>query len=295
MLKYIIPFLCAPLLLASCGQSTTTTTKQVATNDSSNNTPATVQQKENYTYHALAMKDSGMAKLKSNYDTNQVNIICALNRVDKQHLAKIDTIIIPNKVGTDILSYSIFPQSVPALKDVNKIIFFSYPAQAFGAYEHGNLVHFGTTNMGRQKDQTPTGLTYVNWKKEVDTSSVKDEWILKWDVNILNKGGVGFHEYDMPGYPASHSCLRLSDTDAHYLYNWVDQWKLKNANTVDAHGTPVYVFGAYPYGGRKPWLALAQNPHALDVSASFLQQLTASELQAILAEQQKLAALQTAK
>jgi lipoprotein-anchoring transpeptidase ErfK/SrfK len=268
--------------------TTTNTTKDSAAKTADNNPQNTARKSATFTYHAMAMKDSGMAKLKSQYDTNQLQVICAINRVDKQHIAHVDTIVIPDNVLTDDAQYSPFPQSVPALKDVKKIVFFSYVAEAFGAYENGKLVRWGPSNMGRKKDPTPTGLTYVNWKKQVDTSSVKDEWILKWNVNILNKGGVGFHEYDLPGYPASHSCLRLMDADAEYLYNWVDEWVAKGENTVTAHGTPVMVFGEYPFGGRKPWLALPANAKALDISADDLGKMVQPMLSQIMAEQQKL-------
>jgi len=241
------------------------------------------------------MKDSGMTKLNTSYDTNQQRVIFALNRIDKVHALKTDTLIVPDDVEPNINLYSPFPQSLPFLDSVNKIIFFSYPAEAFAAYEHGRLVRWGATNMGRKKDPTPTGLTYVNWKKLVDTSSVKEEWILKWNVNIFNKGGIGFHEYDMPGYPASHSCLRLSALDAEYLYGWVDEWIMEGENKIVAHGTPVIIFGHYPFGSPKPWRALLQNPKALDISANELQSLVKPNLQQIINEQRKLTAALAAK
>ncbi|MDR3681925.1 MAG: L,D-transpeptidase family protein [Flavipsychrobacter sp.] len=277
----------------SCEQ---TTTQSNSTGDSATTKTVTPipSQPVNITYRAMSTKDLGVAALK-NMDSNRLQTIYTLNRVDKEHLSKIDTLIIPDNVQADVMQYSIFPKDVPALQNVNKIIFFSYPAEAFAAYDHGKLVRWGATNMGRKKDPTPTGLTYANWKKEVDTSSVKDEWILKWNVNILNKDGVGFHEYDLPGYPASHSCLRLMDADAAYLYQWVDQWTMKGTDDIKAHGTPVMVFGAYPFGGRKPWLALAQNPHALDMSANDIQALIQPNLQEIMTEQQKTEAILAAK
>jgi hypothetical protein len=45
---------------------------------------------------------------------------------------------------------------------------------------------------------------------------------LRWNFNIENKLGVGWHS--LPGYPASHSCLRLED--AKLLYEWADEWQL---------------------------------------------------------------------
>lgn len=264
-----------------CGQDTehkTTTTTQ--TEEPKYEPPKRVD----VTYSIASRKDSA-AKL-DRYDSSQQKIIMALNRMDGDHLKKADSILLPGQF-VDEQQYSPFPFYVPELKDIHKIIFFSYPAQAFGAYEGGKLVKWGPTNMGREKDQTPTGLYYANWKAEETRSTFDDEWLLKWNFNIENKEGIGWHQYAMPGYPASHSCLRLLEHDAKYLYEWADQWVLKGTDNVLAKGTPVIVFGSYPFGSAKPWMALASDPHALDVSEQQVNELVSQYKQGILAEQEK--------
>ena len=141
--------------------------------------------------------------------------------------------------------------------------------------------------MGRKKDPTPTGLFYTNWKAEKTTSTFNDEWDLKWNFNIENKEGVGWHQYALPGYPASHSCLRLLEEDAKYLYTWADQWKVEGTDKIITYGTPVVVFGSYNFDGPKPWLQLAGNPHALDISSATLQQLVEPHLNDIMLKQQQ--------
>jgi hypothetical protein len=42
----------------------------------------------------------------------------------------------------------------------------------------------------------------LNWKAEETTSTFDDEWDLRWNFNIENKLGVGWHQYSL-GYPAS--------------------------------------------------------------------------------------------
>jgi lipoprotein-anchoring transpeptidase ErfK/SrfK len=137
-----------------------------------------------------------------------------------------DSIIVPSDSIADIAFYLPFPLKVAAIKDIDKLIFFSYATQSFAAYENGELIYAGATNMGRKNDPTPTGLFFTNWKAETSTSTFNDEWELKWNFNIENKLGVGWHQYEMPGYPASHSCLRLMEQDAQYLYTWANQWEL---------------------------------------------------------------------
>jgi len=225
--------------------------------------------------------------LKTNENAADLEIALAVNRTDKQFFTKMDSVIIPTDMSGDISFYLPFPVEVPYLVDVDKIIFFSYPTQTFAAYENGILIYTGPTNMGRKKDQTPTGLFFTNWKAEETISTFDDEWKLLWNFNIENKKGVGFHEYELPGYPASHSCLRLHEKDAKDLYEWADQWVLADEENVKFKGTPVVVFGSYPFDAPKPWLQLVKNPKALTISESEIEKLTEPYLATILKEQEK--------
>ena len=220
-------------------------------------------------------------------DVTKIEIVTAINRTDKKNLAKQDSIVIPSDFSGDVVYYLPFPLEVNYLADVSKVLLFSYPTQTFAAYENGVLVYSGPTNMGRKKDKTPTGLFYTNWKAEETTSTFNDEWDLKWNFNIENKLGVGFHEYELPGYPASHSCLRLLEKDAKFLYDWADQWVLADKETVKVKGTPVIVFGSYDFEEPKPWLQLVKNSKSLDISIAEVEKQTAPFLKAIL-EQQKI-------
>lgn len=235
-------------------------------------------------YRLLTSKDSVKKFIKYS-DSNNLKVVAAVNRADVKFLNKFDSIIIPLDLTQSIKQYFPFPFEVSYLKDIKKIIFFSYPTQSFAAYQNGVLVYTGPTNMGRKTDMTPTGLFYTNWKAEQTTSTFNDEWDLKWNFNIENKLGVGFHQYDMPGYPASHSCLRLSEKDAKYLYEWADQWNLKGTDNILAQGTPVIVFGNYPFGSSKPWLALANNERALNISNADLENITKQFLPDIMQKQ----------
>lgn len=225
--------------------------------------------------------------LKTNQSTANLEIALAVNRTDKAFFVKMDSVIIPTDMTGDMAFYLPFPMQVPYLEQVEKIIFFSYPTQTFAAYENGILVYTGPTNMGRKKDPTPTGLFFTNWKAEETTSTFDDEWKLLWNFNIENKKGIGFHQYDLPGYPASHSCLRLHEKDAKSLYEWADQWVLINDENVKFKGTPVIVFGSYDFDAPKPWLQLVQNPKALAITTTEMEKITSPYLQTILMEQEK--------
>ncbi|MBE0422959.1 MAG: L,D-transpeptidase [Lutibacter sp.] len=219
-------------------------------------------------------------------DSKKLRIAVAVNRTDRENFAQMDSVIVPIDMTGDLEYYLPFPMTVSYLKDINKIIYFSYPTQTFATYENGELIYTGPTNMGRKQDQTPTGLFYANWKAEETTSTFNDEWDLRWNFNVENLLGVGWHQYSLPGYPASHACMRLQEKDARYLYDWADQWVLTNKDKVLVKGTPVIIFGSYDFDASKPWFQLIENPKALDISEDEMENQTKPFLKLILAEQE---------
>lgn len=266
------------VLLGSCKKSESTETKEKAKPRKAieYKKPQSIGFHFEKTKEWLKINESDSAKLQIAY---------AINRTDKANFAKLDSVVIPSDFSGDIVYYLPFPLHVAALGEVSKVLIFSYPTQTFAAYENGELVYSGPTNMGRKKDPTPTGLFFTNWKAEKTTSTFNDEWDLKWNFNIENKLGVGFHEYTLPGYPASHSCLRLQEKDAKYLYKWADEWILKDKENVKVKGTPVIVFGSYNFDGPKPWLQLAKDPKALDISEAEIETQVKPFIQKILDNQ----------
>lgn len=232
---------------------------------------------ETFTYTAMIFpakkKDSVMAAFKDKFSKEERYTILALNRLDMENAWRADTLMIPNKIETDFLKYSPFPRQLDIAKDVKKLVLFSYPIQAYAAYENGNLVKWGPSSMGKRAAKTKTGLMFTNWKKELAISTVDSSWKLPYNFNIHNTLGIGWHQYDLPGYPASHSCLRLLMDDAKWMFNFGEQWVLnKGGATVKANGIPVIVFGEYGWGKQKPWKILDKNPKATTLT---VEQLTA--------------------
>lgn len=233
-------------------------------------------------------KDSAMAVFNKEFSKDEQSVILAINRLDSKNKWRADTLMIPDKIDETLMSYSPFPRTLEQLKEVKKIVFFSYPIQAFASYENGKLVKWGPTSLGSKNAQTKRGLMFANWKKELATSTVDSSWKLPYNFNVHNTLGIGWHQYDLPGYPASHSCLRLTVDDAKFLYNWADQWILnKGGATVKANGTPVIVFGDYKWGGKKPWKNLSTDAKANDISVEEMDKIIEPDLAKILEEQTK--------
>jgi lipoprotein-anchoring transpeptidase ErfK/SrfK len=278
MKKLIILFGIIALITSSCKNEN----KADKSTDIAKKMPAWKKPK-NFSYTLENTKEW----VKKNTNKENLEIALAVNRTDKENFTKMDSVIIPTDLNGDIVFYLPFPLQVDFLQNVDKIILFSYPSQTFATYENGILIRTGPTNMGKAKDPTPTGLFFTNWKAEETTSTFNDEWELKWNFNVENKKGVGFHQYELPGYPASHSCMRLQEKDAKFLYQWADQWVLADEENVKFKGTPVVVFGSYDFDAPKPWLQLIKNPKALAIPEDEIKEIITPYLSTILKEQEK--------
>ena len=79
------------------------------------------------------------------------------------------------------------------------------------------------------------------------------------------------------------------------MYDWADEWILADKETVKAKGTPVIVYGAYDFDGRKPWLDLAKDGHANDLVKSDLEKMVSGYQTEILKEQENRLMVMTKK
>jgi len=194
-------------------------------------------------------------------------LVLKVNRRDSLHVRTGDSLMVPTDTTADLLALSPFPRQVPGARDLAKLLLVSRRVQAFAAYQSGSLARWGPTSTGRESLPTPEGLYHTNWKDKERTSTFNEEWLLKWYVNLENFVGISFHLFDLPGYPASHSCIRLLEDDAIWLYDWVDEWKLdrNDPRRILKPGTPVVVFGAFAYGKKSPWRRLAADSTATNV------------------------------
>jgi len=212
-----------------------------------------------------------LSELTDRFGDTGMRQVLAVNRLDTRHIVIGDTLCIPDTLPGDFLFFSPFPKHLSSFDSIPKALIFSYPVQAFGAYENGLLIRWGPTSMGKRSTPTPTGLYFTNWKAKETISTVNEEWILPWAFNIDNFNGISIHQFELPGYPASHACARLLQTDAEWIYYWADQWILtKDGNRIKAYGTPVIIYGKYDYHSSPPWKQLSEDKDADKVNVEEL-------------------------
>lgn len=206
-------------------------------------------------------------KLRDSIGEARTDIILKLNRRDSRNIRKNDSLIIP--AIYDESSLSPFPHVIESIRDIPKLILISRRVQALAAYEYGVLVRWAPTSTGKQSTPTPAGLHQANWREHNRISSIDSSWILPWCVNIT-RSGVAIHAYSVPGYPASHACVRVPSDDAKWIFHWVD------LRSKGKYGTPVIVFDEYAYGQRPPWRRLPEDPNADKVTTAELDALIAT-------------------
>jgi hypothetical protein len=92
---------------------------------------------------------------------------------------------------------------------------------------------------------------------------------MPWYFNFQNERGLSFHTFALPGWPASHACIRLLERDAKWLYDWGEEWKLDEKGwTVLNLGTTVWILGQYDFGSPPAWLS-HRAPRAIVLPPNF--------------------------
>lgn len=250
-MKIVFLLLLPLIFLPSCQKSKPPEKPAFAASPSSSSLTKRIS-KIQVTYQLLSGKSPLLSWLHKGVSEDTLNILLALNRVSERHLFRLDSLIVPDTFLSDLKDYAPFPRALDSVRDVKKIIFISNSIQAFGAYENGALIRWGPVSLGKVSTPTKNGLYYTNWKSKRAVSTIDEAWIMNWYFNLDNFKGVSLHEYDLPGFPASHSCARMLEKDAKWIYYWADQWILSSNSRIAGYGTPVIIYGSYPYAAEKP-------------------------------------------
>ncbi len=257
--------ICLTLMVMSCAdkvEKKTADETSKSLEDSIANIPEVIVEPElviNYKIDSLQTSVE-LDSFRNKYSDADKKIIFALNRIEEGRLRAGNSIVIPDTLLLNFLSYAPFPKKLDLINDIPKTVLISQRVQGFALYENGTLVKWGPVSSGKQSTPTPNGLHYGNYKAKEKVSTVDDSWLLPFYFNFMNFEGVGVHQYALPGYPASHACVRLYKDDANFIYNWAKQWELTpNGRSVHKNGTPFMVYGEYDYKADSPWMQLADD------------------------------------
>lgn len=224
------------------------------------------------TYRTIVVRGQGtVASLRARLDSLAFDEVLRLNRVDADHAAALDSLVVPEPAEGFHLEPT-FPPHVRAFAEFPKLLVVSARVQAFAAYDSGSLARWGPVSTGAAASPTLPGAFHVTWKLPEHRSTIDSTWVMHWCVNIENRVGMALHQYALPGRPASHCCIRLSESDARWVYDWVDAWRVTDdEKTVLAPGTAVWILGAYDFEAPPPWRRLPEDPAAERVTLDELE------------------------
>lgn len=118
------------------------------------------------------------------------------------------------------------------------VLIVSIPEQRAYVYRDGVLIAVSTCSTGRKGHRTPTGVFSVLQKDKDHVSSTYKGAKMPF-MERLTWSGIALHAGNLPGYPASHGCIRLPYDFARLLFTVTHL----GAVTViaDEHSEPVEV------------------------------------------------------
>jgi L,D-transpeptidase catalytic domain len=125
--------------------------------------------------------------------------------------------------------YTWHPDRAP---DGPLVIIVSIPDQRVYVYRNGIRIAVSTCSTGKPGHTTPTGVFTILEKDRNHRSSTYNNAPMP-NMNRLTWSGVALHAGNLPGYPASHGCVRLPMQFSELLFG------------ITQIGTPVIIAGIY--------------------------------------------------
>ncbi len=122
----------------------------------------------------------------------------------------------------------------------------SLPEQRVHVYRNGVRIAVSTCSTGKPGHSTPTGVFVVLQKDKHHHSSTYNNAPMP-NMNRLTWSGIALHAGKLPGYPASHGCIRLPLDFSEKLFG------------ITHLGTPVIIAGSHsdPWELKHPGMVLS--------------------------------------
>jgi lipoprotein-anchoring transpeptidase ErfK/SrfK len=111
----------------------------------------------------------------------------------------------------------ILPQNINSISQLPQFILVDVGKQYLGLYEYGRLVNLFPISSGKD-DGTPTRDFVISSKEKDHYSSEYDDAWMPYSMRLF--GGYFLHAGILPGYAASHGCIRLIYENDVVVYNW---------------------------------------------------------------------------
>lgn len=143
------------------------------------------------------------------------------------------------QVGPDVTPADLNPGEFVWMPEASPagpiVILVSITEQRLYAYRNGVLIAYSTVSTGKPGHETPTGVFQV-LEKDADHVSNLFPGAKMPNMERLTWSGIALHAGKLPGYPASHGCVRLPLEMSRLLF----EMDPKGTTVViaDEHGGP---------------------------------------------------------
>jgi hypothetical protein len=112
-------------------------------------------------------------------------------------------------------------KTVSQLLQSGVVITVSLSSQTMHVFRDGVLWRSSPVSTGKKGKRTPTGVFAILQKKRYHRSNLYSNAPMPW-MQRLTWGGIAIHAGSLPGYPASHGCIRLPAEFASELFKITD-------------------------------------------------------------------------
>jgi len=130
------------------------------------------------------------------------------------------------------------------------LVVVSLPAQRAWVYRNGVRIGTSTVSTGRPGHETPAGIYSILQKRREHYSNLYDNAPMPF-MQRLTWDGIALHAGHLPGYPASHGCIRLPLAFAERLFATTDADTTVVVSDV-AEQAPLLVPGPFAGAAAKP-------------------------------------------
>ena len=118
------------------------------------------------------------------------------------------------------------------------VVVVSLPTQLAHVYRNGVRIGVSTVSTGTESHPTPTGTFEILQKKRMHHSNLYNNAPMPF-MQRLTWDGIALHAGKIPGYPASHGCVRLPLAFAETLYEETERGMLVVIADASSHDPSV--------------------------------------------------------
>lgn len=186
------------------------------------------QKQIGFTYRVIKKGDSFYKLFKGRW-----KIVARFNRMDEKHLIVGMRIKVPNNLE-NLIGYAPMPESLERAKGERRYILVDLKEQFLGLYEYGVLKFSAPISSAHPACcYTPSGRFQVRalhrdhvssiYKDATSGENIPMPFASLFYIESTPNGKTSYwiHGGDLPGYPDSHGCVRVSVEDAKRVYEWL--------------------------------------------------------------------------